>query len=72
MLPKSQALIKSRSKLKILSEQAATVREIQELQKKQKTLDIIRQNFIALMYTPNVKSDSLQTKRESVPISRDE
>ena len=54
------------------SEQAATVREIQELQKKQKTLDIIRQNFIALMYTPNVKSDSLQTKRESVPISRDE
>ena len=54
------------------SEQAATVREKQELQKKQKTLDIIQQNFIALMYTPNVKSDSLQTKRESVPISRDE
>ena len=41
-------------------------------QHKQKTLDIIQQNFIALMYTPNVKSDSLQTKRESVPISRDE
>ena len=54
------------------SEQVATVREKQELQKKQKTLDIIQQNFIALMYTPNVKSDSLQTKRESVPISRDE
>ena len=50
------------------SEQVATVREKQELQKKQKTLDIIQQNFIALMYTPNVKSDSLQTKRESVPI----
>ena len=54
------------------SEQAATVREKQELQKQQKTLDIIQQTLIALMHTPNVKSDSLQTKRESVPISRDE
>ena len=36
-LPKSQALVKSRSELKNLeSEQAATVREKQELQKKKK------------------------------------
>ena len=31
------------------SEQAATVREKQELLKKQKTLNIIRQNFTALL-----------------------
>lgn len=42
------------------------------LKKKQTVLNIIQQNFIALMYTPNVKSDPLQTKRESVTISRDE
>lgn len=54
------------------SEKVATVREMQELKKKQTVLNIIQQNFIALMYTPNVKSDPLQTKRESVTISRDE
>ena len=37
------------------SEQAATVREKQELQKKQKTLDIIRQNFAALLNAPEIQ-----------------
>ena len=37
------------------SEQAATVREKQELQKKQKTLDIIRQNFTALLNDPEIQ-----------------
>ncbi len=37
------------------SEQAATVREKQEMQKKQKTLDIIRQNFTALLSAPEMQ-----------------
>ena len=37
------------------SEQAATLREKQELQKKQKTLDIIRQNFTALLNAPEIQ-----------------
>ena len=37
------------------SEQAATVREKQDLQKKQKTLDIIRQNFTALLNAPEMQ-----------------
>ena len=37
------------------SEQVATVREKQELQKKQKTLDIIRQNFTALLHAPEMQ-----------------
>ena len=37
------------------SEQAATVREKQELQKKQKTLNIIRQNFTALLNAPEMQ-----------------
>ena len=37
------------------SEQAATVREKQELQKKQKTLDIIRQNFTSLLNAPEMQ-----------------
>ena len=46
------------------SEQAATVREKQELQKKQKTLNIIRQNLTALlnapeMQMPNFKHDPM-------------
>ena len=34
------------------AEQAATVREKQELQKKQKALDIIQQNFASLLNAP--------------------
>ena len=37
------------------SEQAATVREKQDLQKKQKTLNIIRQNFTALLDAPEMQ-----------------
>ena len=37
------------------SEQVSTVREKQELQKKQKTLDIIRQNFTALLSAPEMQ-----------------
>lgn len=59
MLPKSQALIKSRSRLKKIenleSEQTATVREKQELQKKLKTLEIIQQNFTALLNAPEIQ-----------------
>ena len=53
------------------SEQAATVRKKKELQKKQKTLDIIRQNFTALLDAPEISSDLLQAKRESVSVTRD-
>ena len=37
------------------SELAATVREKQEFQKKQKTLDIIKQNFTALLNAPEMQ-----------------
>ena len=71
MLPKSQALIKSRSRLKILNlNRAATVREKQELQKKQKTLEIIQQNFSVLLDAPEINSDLLPAKRESVSVTR--
>ena len=53
------------------SEQAATVREKKKLQKKQKTLDIIRQNFTALLDAPEISSDLLPAKRELVSITRD-
>ena len=53
------------------SEQAATVREKQELQKKQKTLDIIRQNFTALLNSPEISSDLLPAKREPISVTRD-
>ena len=53
------------------SEQDATVREKQELQKKQKTLEIIQQNFTALLDAPEISSDLLQAKRESVSVTRD-
>ena len=47
------------------------VREKQELQKKQKTLEIIQQNFTALLDAPEISSDLLQAKRESVSVTRD-
>ena len=37
------------------SEQATTVREKQELQKKLKTLEIIQQNFTALLNAPEMQ-----------------
>ena len=53
------------------SEQAVTVRKKKELQKKQKTLDIIRQNFTALLDAPEISSDLLPAKREPVSVTRD-
>ena len=53
------------------SEQATTVREKQELQKKQKTLDIIQQNFTALLDAPEISSNLLPAKREPVSVTRD-
>ena len=41
------------------SERAVTVREKQELQKKQKTLDIIQQNFSVLLDAPESSSNLL-------------
>ena len=49
-IPSSEKLQKQIENLE--SEQAATVREKQELQKKQKMLDIIQQNFSVLLNTP--------------------
>ena len=43
----------------------------QELQKKQKTLDIIQQNFSMLLDAPEINSDLLPAKRESVSVTRD-
>lgn len=53
------------------SEQTATVRENKELQKNQKTLDIIRQNFTALLDAPEISSDLLPAKREPISVTRD-
>ena len=53
------------------SEQTATLREKQELQKKQKTLKIIQQNFTALLDAPEISSDLLPAKREPVSVTRD-
>ena len=44
------------------SEQAATVREKQELQKKQKTLDIIQQNFTVLLNAPHISNNDINRK----------
>ena len=41
------------------AEQAATVREKQELQKKQKTLDIIKQNFTAPINAPQISNNDI-------------
>ena len=48
------------------SELAATIREKQELQKKQKTLAIIRQNFTNLLDNINVNSNLLQEKNFNI------
>ena len=50
MLPKFQKQIEN-----LESEQTSTVREKQELQKKLKTLEIIQQNFTALLNAPEMQ-----------------
>ncbi len=71
VLPKSQALNKIQKQIENLeSEQAAIVREKQELQKKQKTLNIIQQNFSVLLDAPEINSDLLPAKREPVSVTK--
>ena len=53
------------------SEQAVTVREKQKLQKKQKTLNIIQQNFSVLLDAPKINSNLLPAKREPISVTRD-
>ena len=53
-------------------EQAATIREKQDLQKKQKALKIIQQNFTALLDAPEINSGLLPAKRKPVSVTRDE
>lgn len=69
-IPSSEKIQKRIENLE--SEQAATIREKQDLQKKQKTLEIIQQNFTALLDAPEINSDLLLAKREPVSITRDE
>ena len=68
-IPSSNKILKRIENLE--SEQATTVRKKQELQKKQKTLDIIRQNFTALLDAPEISSDLLPAKREPISVTRD-
>ena len=69
-IPSSEKIQKRIENLE--SEQAATTREKQDLQKKQKTLKIIQQNFTALLDAPEINSSLLPAKREPVSITRDE
>ena len=52
-IPSSEKIQKRIENLE--SEQTATVREKQELQKKLKTLEIIQQNFTALLNAPEMQ-----------------
>ena len=56
-IPSSEKIQKRIENLE--SEQAATVREKKELQKKQKTLDIIQQNFTALLNAPQISNNDI-------------
>ena len=56
-IPSSEKIQKRIENLE--SEKAATVREKQELQKKQKTLDIIQQNFTALLNAPQISNNDI-------------
>ena len=69
-IPSSEKIQKRIENLE--SEQAATIRGKQDLQKKQKTLEIIQQNFTALLDAPEINSGLLPAKREPVSITRDE
>ena len=69
-IPNSEKIQKRVENLE--SEQAATIREKQDLQKKQKTLKIIQQNFTALLDAPEINSGLLPAKRKPVSVTRDE
>ena len=68
-IPSSEKIQKQIENLE--SEQSAAVREKQELQKNQKTLDIIQQNFTALLDAPEISSDLLPAKKEPVSVTRE-
>ena len=61
-IPSSEKIQKKIENLE--SEQAATVREKQELQKKQKTLEIIQQNLMTLLNTQTINPDLFQLNRK--------
>ena len=69
-IPNSEKIQKRVENLE--SEQAATIREKQDLQKKQKTLKIIQQNFTALLDAPEINLGLLPAKRKPVSVTRDE
>ena len=69
-IPNSEKIQKRVENLE--SEQAATIREKQDLQKKQKALKIIQQNFTALLDAPEINSGLLPAKRKPVSVTRDE
>ena len=71
-IPSSEKIQKRIENLE--AEQAATMREKQELQKKQKTLDVVQQNFTALLNTPyaeNQNHSPQATIKETSNVSRD-
>lgn len=59
-IPSSERIHKRIENLEF--EQSATIREKQELQKKQKTLNIIHQNFNSLLLSHDNKSTQLKQK----------
>ena len=69
-IPSSEKLQKKIENLEL--EQAATIREKQELQKKQKTLEVIQQNFTVLLAVPNKTSALLSENLKLNNITRDE
>ena len=72
MLPKSQALIKFRGGLKILNLNWLLLSgKNKNYRKKLKTLEIIQQNFTALLDAPEISSDLLPAKKEPVSVTRE-
>ena len=69
-IPSSEKIQKKIENLEL--EQAATIREKQELQKKQKTLEVIQQNFTVLLAVPNKTSALLSENLKLNNITRDE
>lgn len=69
-IPSSEKIQKKIENLEL--EQAATIREKQELQKKQKTLEVIQQNFTVLLAVSNKTSALLSENLKLNNITRDE
>ena len=69
-IPSSEKIQKKIENLEL--EQATTIRKKQELQKKQKTLEVIQQNFTVLLAVPNKTSALLSENLKLNNITRDE